>query len=227
VLGDAGPLEQPAAQQRRRLLGLAAGPVLGEEHAGTRNQVSNLLIAWSELERGDEQQVEGVGIDHTVRVGNSHRQVVADQVLQRGKKDAALAAERLVQAAAVQAASKHQVVDGGGLVATLEEQPGGRSEHRRLIEASGTSHVGTLELGERPVKNAWSTTGPPLPDAETTALRDSANQLRAKPQIDWDDARARELLIDGWARDAYAFLALLDGRELTEPMHQAAQLLAR
>jgi len=49
----------------------------------------------------------------------------------------------------------------------------------------------------------------------------------AKPQIDWDDARARELLIDGWARDAYAFLALLDGRELTEPMHQAAQLLAR
>jgi len=48
----------------------------------------------------------------------------------------------------------------------------------------------------------------------------------AKPQIDWDDAGARELLIDGRARDAYACLALLDGRELTEPVEQAAQLLA-
>jgi len=48
----------------------------------------------------------------------------------------------------------------------------------------------------------------------------------AKPQIDWDDAGARKLLIDGRARDAYACLALLDGRELTEPVEQAAQLLA-
>jgi len=48
----------------------------------------------------------------------------------------------------------------------------------------------------------------------------------AKPQIDWDDRRAREQLIDTRARDAYACLALLDGRELTEPVEQAAQLLA-
>jgi hypothetical protein len=47
-----------------------------------------------------------------------------------------------------------------------------------------------------------------------------------KPQIDWDDAQAREQLIDTRARDAHACLLLLDGRELTEPVEQAAQLLA-
>jgi len=47
-----------------------------------------------------------------------------------------------------------------------------------------------------------------------------------KPQIDWDDRQAREQLIDGRARDAYACLALLDGRKLTESVEQAAQLLA-
>jgi hypothetical protein len=47
-----------------------------------------------------------------------------------------------------------------------------------------------------------------------------------KPQIDWDDAQAREQLIDSRARDASACLVLLDGRELTEPVEQAAQMLA-
>jgi hypothetical protein len=48
----------------------------------------------------------------------------------------------------------------------------------------------------------------------------------AKPQIDWDDVAAREQLIDSRARDGYAALALLDGRELSEPLTQAATLLA-
>ena len=48
----------------------------------------------------------------------------------------------------------------------------------------------------------------------------------AKPHIDWDDADARDELIDSRARDAYACLALLDGRDLSEAVDQAAQLLA-
>ncbi len=48
----------------------------------------------------------------------------------------------------------------------------------------------------------------------------------AKPQIDWEDTAARELLIDSRAKDGFACLALLDGRELTEPVSEAAQLLA-
>ena len=37
-----------------------------------------------------------------------------------------------------------------------------------------------------------------------------------KPQIDWDDRAAREELIDSRARDGFAVLALLDGRELAD-----------
>jgi hypothetical protein len=48
----------------------------------------------------------------------------------------------------------------------------------------------------------------------------------AKPQIDWDDADARDSLIDSRARDAFACLALLDGRELTPEVADAAELVA-
>jgi len=48
----------------------------------------------------------------------------------------------------------------------------------------------------------------------------------AKPQIDWDDAEAREALIDSRARDGYPCLRVLDGRELEAAVGQAAQLLA-
>jgi len=48
----------------------------------------------------------------------------------------------------------------------------------------------------------------------------------AKPHIDWDDAAAREALIDSRARDGYACLALLNGRELSEEVAQAGELLA-
>jgi len=47
-----------------------------------------------------------------------------------------------------------------------------------------------------------------------------------KPQIDWDDRAAREELIDSRARDGFAVLAMLDGRELAEAVEQAATLLA-
>jgi hypothetical protein len=48
----------------------------------------------------------------------------------------------------------------------------------------------------------------------------------AKPRIDWDDAGAREALIDSRARDAHACLALLDGDRLSLEMSTAATLLA-
>lgn len=48
----------------------------------------------------------------------------------------------------------------------------------------------------------------------------------AKPQIDWDDPAAREALVDSRARDGLALLTLLEGRDLTERVDQAARLLA-
>lgn len=47
-----------------------------------------------------------------------------------------------------------------------------------------------------------------------------------KPDCDWDDKAARELLIDALVKDAHAALRVLDSRELAEPIKQAAALLA-
>jgi hypothetical protein len=48
----------------------------------------------------------------------------------------------------------------------------------------------------------------------------------AKPVIDWDDPHAREQLIGSRARDGFACLATLEGRQLDEPVVEAAQLLS-
>ena len=48
----------------------------------------------------------------------------------------------------------------------------------------------------------------------------------AKPQIDWDDAAARDELIDTAARDGYACLAVLAGRALAPGVADAVALLA-
>ena len=47
-----------------------------------------------------------------------------------------------------------------------------------------------------------------------------------KPACDYDDAAAREELVDALAKDARALLAALDGRELDPVLGQAAELLA-
>lgn len=56
--------------------------------------------------------------------------------------------------------------------------------------------------------------------------RDDDYRSAGKPTCDWDDEAAREALVDALARDGYALLALLDGRELVVEVQQAATLLA-
>ncbi|HEX4280391.1 MAG TPA: IS1182 family transposase [Solirubrobacteraceae bacterium] len=56
--------------------------------------------------------------------------------------------------------------------------------------------------------------------------RDDDYSNAGKPTCDWDDTAAREALVDALARDGYALLTLLDGRELSEPVAQATALLA-
>jgi hypothetical protein len=48
----------------------------------------------------------------------------------------------------------------------------------------------------------------------------------SKPVIDWSDALEREALVDSRATDAYALLAVLDGRQLPAEVRQEAELLA-
>jgi hypothetical protein len=56
--------------------------------------------------------------------------------------------------------------------------------------------------------------------------RDDTYEAPGKPACDWDDKPAREALVDALAWDAFAVLTVLDGRELSEPVKQAAELVA-
>ncbi len=58
--------------------------------------------------------------------------------------------------------------------------------------------------------------------------RDDDYVSSGKPACDWDDKAAREALVDALARDAYAVLALLDGRDLSSnpEVEEAAKLVA-
>jgi Transposase DDE domain/Transposase domain (DUF772) len=64
--------------------------------------------------------------------------------------------------------------------------------------------------------------------AELRAVLSSGDDYAtsAKPQIDWDDQAARDALIDSRAKDAYACLLVLDGRDLEAEVVEAATLLA-
>ena len=65
-------------------------------------------------------------------------------------------------------------------------------------------------------------------DAGLRALlaRDDDYLAAGKPACDYDDAAAREALVDALAKDARALLAVLDGQELGPVLAQAAALLA-
>ena len=56
--------------------------------------------------------------------------------------------------------------------------------------------------------------------------RDDTYEAPGKPACDWDDKPAREALVDALAWDAFAVLTALDGRELSVPVKQAAELVA-
>ena len=56
--------------------------------------------------------------------------------------------------------------------------------------------------------------------------RDDDYSTAGKPACDWDDAEARDQLIDALARDGFAALGLLEGRSLSPDTKDAVQLLA-
>lgn len=56
--------------------------------------------------------------------------------------------------------------------------------------------------------------------------RDDDYSAAGKPSCDWDDAEARQALVDALSRDAFALLAHVDGLDLADEVRQAATLLA-
>jgi DDE family transposase/transposase-like protein DUF772 len=118
-----------------------------------------------------------------------------------------------------------------GLAAAAEAGLVGR---RRVLDSTplydAVATMDTITLIRSAVRGLLAATA--VADAELAAqlrgaLSSGDDYLGSgKPQIDWDDRSAREGLIDSRARDGYALLALLDGRELAEPVTEAATLLA-
>lgn len=102
---------------------------------------------------------------------------------------------------------------------------------RRVLEATplddAVATMDTITLIRSAVREPLG-----VADAELAArLRAALNSgdvyaTSGKPRIDWDDRAARDELIDSRARDGFALLALLDGRELAAAVEQAAKPLA-
>ncbi len=90
-------------------------------------------------------------------------------------------------------------------VATMDTVTLVRSALRSLLKAA----AGDLEVELRSVLRS-----------------DDDYATSAKPQIDWDDQACRDALVGSRAQDAHACLALLEGRDLSDEVVQAARLLA-
>jgi hypothetical protein len=105
-------------------------------------------------------------------------------------------------------AGRRRVLDSTPLydaVATMDTVTLIRSAIRGLLRASGGRLAGELHAVLR---------------------RDDDYAAAGKPACDYDDAQAREELVDALARDARALLGVLEGRELDPAARQAAALLA-
>ena len=85
----------------------------------------------------------------------------------------------------------------------------------------------TVTMIRAAIRGLLGVVGPALAAELRVALkRDDDYASGGKPPCDWDDAAARDALVDALARDGYAALALLDGHELSEGVKPAAALLA-
>ena len=138
---------------------------------------------------------------HTVLVDMRER-------LRRSKSPERVFEVALGAARAAGLVGRRRVLDSTPLydaVATMDTVTLIRSAIRGLLAAAGE----TLEVELRGV-----------------LARDDDYARAGKPLCDWDDAVARELLVDELALDAFACLMLLDGRGLEGEVGRAAQLLA-
>jgi Transposase DDE domain/Transposase domain (DUF772) len=137
---------------------------------------------------------------HTVLVEMRER-------LRRSKRPDRVFEVTLTTAAAAGVMGRRRVLDSTPLydaVATMDTVTLIRSALRGLLAVAGPLEVA--------LRSACSS-GDEYADA-------------AKPQIDWEDAAARDALIDSRARDAFACLALLEGERLGPEVSRAAELLA-
>ena len=102
---------------------------------------------------------------------------------------------------------------------------------RRVLDSTplydAVATMDTVTLARSAIRQLLNVVGTEL-EAELRGVlgRDDDYASGGKPSCDWDDPAARETLVDEMAKDAYACLAVLDGRELAPSVAQVAELLA-
>jgi hypothetical protein len=102
---------------------------------------------------------------------------------------------------------------------------------RRVLDSTAlydaVATMDTVTLIRSAIRGLLKTADAGLETTLRAVLRRDDDYVRAgKPSCDWDDETARGELVDALARDAHALLAVLDGRQVAEPVAQAAALLA-
>ena len=117
-------------------------------------------------------------------------------------------------------------------VALTAARQAGLLGRRRVLDSTplydAVATMDTVTLIRSAIRGLLTAAGPELARSLRAVLSagDDYTSL-AKPVVDWDDKSAREALVDSRARDGYALLNVLAGRQGSgEPVTQAMQLLA-
>jgi hypothetical protein len=116
-------------------------------------------------------------------------------------------------------------------VALAAAKQAGLVGRRRVLDSTplydAVATMDTVTLIGSALRGLLAVAGTTLEAALRAVLQSGDDYASAaKPQIDWDDATAREALVASRAKDALACLAVLDGRALVPAVRQAAALLA-
>jgi hypothetical protein len=100
---------------------------------------------------------------------------------------------------------------------------------RRVLDSTplydAVATMDTVTLIRSALRGMLAVAGPLEPALRAACTSGDEYADAAKPQIDWEDAAARDALIDSRARDAFACLALLEGERLGPEVLRAAELL--
>jgi hypothetical protein len=101
---------------------------------------------------------------------------------------------------------------------------------RRVLDSTplydAVATMDTVTLVRSAIRGLLAVAGEREAGLRGLLARDDDYLQAGKPACDYDDAAAREALVDALARDARAVLAALDGQELGPVLAQAGQLLA-
>jgi hypothetical protein len=101
---------------------------------------------------------------------------------------------------------------------------------RRVLDSTplydAVATMDTVTLVRSAIRGLLKAAGERAGELRGVLARDDDYAAAGKPACDYDDAAAREELVDALARDARALLAALDGREMGPALAQAAALLA-